>query len=198
MSYRLFLAGVLLAGRAYSAPIQVTINLSGGSYDRGVTTPTLDTEATFTTATAYCTGAGCPNASFITALNNLLFGFSVPSASATGAGASLTGSLLGHISAFTFTGQNSYSQNASFSENIAATGIDGVVGSLTGTFDLSFSGNSTQQARSATGTITLTGDVAASQQALAAVPEPSTITFLFMPMLGLLFRKRHMSHIFKR
>lgn len=176
--------GVLLCGTMCAAPVQITITLGGGNFDSGVTTTGVDTGSTFTTSAAACTGAGCASLSSITGLNALLSSFTVPTGSLTGSGSVLSGSLVqaSNLSGFTFTGESAFNANSNFTENVSATGVLGTVVALTGTYVLNWSGNSAVQARAATGTITLTGDV-------SAVPEPSTALLLSFPVLALIWRK---------
>jgi len=181
MKYRLAVLGTLLGVMLYADPVQVTISLSGGNFDRGVTSAGSDTGTGFLTASAACTGAGCALISSLDNLNNDTFGFTVPSGSNNGAGSVLTGSLLPFLTGFFFEGQSAFSQNSELTENVGASGILGDVGSLTGTLTLTWIGNSAAVARSATGTITLSGDIAR----VAAVPEPSTALMLLLSMAGL-------------
>lgn len=174
---KLVILGALLGGTLCASPIQITISLTGGQFDQGVTATNTDTGATFTTASAACTGAGCSVFPSLAALNGDAFSFTVPAGSSDGSGSILTGSLLSNLTSFSFTGQSAYNQNSTITENIAATGILGDAGSFTGTLVLNWTGNAGVQARSATGTITLTGDV-------STVPEPSTVLMLFVPLAG--------------
>jgi hypothetical protein len=80
-----------------------------------------------------------------------------------------------NLGGFMFIGQSSFNSNSSFIENITATAVLGHSGPFTGTLSLTWSGNSTVQARAATGTITLNGDV-------ASVPEPSSALLLSVPV----------------
>ena len=165
----------------YASPISITVTLSGGNFDRGVTTSGVDTGVGFTTSGASCVGAGCAGLS-ISSLNSLLLDFTVPSGSGTGSGASFAGSTLVQsldLNGFFFSGQSAFNQNSSLTESIGATGVLGDAGSLTGTLALNWSGNSSVQTRAATGTITLAGDV-------ASTPEPSTALLLSLPLVGLI------------
>ncbi len=185
MTYKLLVLGIFAGATLYASPVQITISLSGGSFDRGVTTSGVDTgSGTFTTASAACAGAGCVNISNLTGLNGLTLLFSVPSGSSNGSGSTESGTLVqsSKLSGFTLTGQSSFSQNASFIENISATGILGQLDALTGTLALTWSGNSTVQAKSATGLITLNGDI-------ASTPEPAS-ALLFAVPFGLLVLRR--------
>jgi hypothetical protein len=185
MSHKLLALGVLAAGALCAAPVTITITLSGGTFDRGVTSGPLDTGSGFTTSLASCTGAGCASLSNLTSLNTLLLSFTGPSGSTTGIGSTVSGSLTQpqDIAGFALTGQTAFSQNASIAENISATGVLGDPGALTGSLALSWNGNSSVQARAATGTITLAGNVASS-------PEPSTVLLLSLSIPVLLaFRK---------
>ena len=185
MIRRLAIIGALLAGVLSASPIQITWNLSG-NFDSGVTTLGIDTGTGFSTSGAACTGAGCLTiASLIPTLNGATFAFTVPSGSTTGAGSVLTGTLTqpSRISGLAFTGQSAFNANASITENIAANGVVGFTVPLTGTMVLNWNGNSTTQVRSATGTMTLSGDLVAS------VPEPSTVSML-LAAAGLLIGMR--------
>src|SRR5215467_13836465 len=181
MLQKLVILGTLLGGALFASPIQIMLNLSGGTFDRGVTTSGLDTGGTFLTSAASCSGAGCAGFSFpIANLNNLSFAFTVPSGSSTGAGSVLTGSLLQpqNLSGFFFAGQSAFNQNSTFTENVGANGALGQTGSLTGTLTLNWSGNASSQARAATGTVTLSGDV-------TSIPEPSTALLVSFAFAGL-------------
>ena len=180
MIYKLALLGACFSGMVWAAPVQITISLSGGTFDRGVTTTGDDTGNSFTTSATTCTGAGCSSLSNLSSLNSLLFDFVVPSGSSNGAGAVLSGSLVQSqkLSPFVFTGQSAFNQNSTFTENVSVTGILAFPSSLTGTLALTWSGNASVQARAATGTITLTGDV--------TTPEPSTALLLVLPIACLL------------
>jgi hypothetical protein len=183
MLYRLLLIGGLLGGAALAGPIQITISLSGGFFDRGVTTVGVDTGSGFTSSSAACSGSDCASLSSISSLNSLFASFTVPSGSSNGSGSFLTGSLFqpSDLSGFTFTGQSAFSPS-SFTENVSATGVLGTVVPLTGTLTLDWSGNSSIQVRSATGTIALIGNV--------NTPEPSTAVLLSLPLIGLMIRKK--------
>ena len=186
MLRKLAIIGTLLAGVLSASPIQITLNLSSGLFDRGVTTSGIDTGTGFVTSGAACTGAGCVTvASLLPNLNGATFAFTVPSGSATGAGSVLTGTLTQaqRISGLAFTGQSAFNANASITENISSSGVVGFTVPLTGTMVLNWSGNSTAQTRSATGTIALSGDLVAS------VPEPSTVSML-LAATGLLIGMR--------
>ena len=186
MLRKIAIIGTLLAGVLSASPIQITLNLSSGLFDSGVTTPGIDTGTGFVTSGAACTGGGCLTlTSLLPNLNGATFAFTVPSGSATGAGSVLTGTLTQaqRISGLAFTGQSAFNQNASITENISASGVVGFTVPLTGTMVLNWSGNSTTQTRSATGTITLSGDLVAS------VPEPSTVSML-LAAAGLLIGMR--------
>jgi hypothetical protein len=186
MSYKVLLFSGLLGGTVFAAPIQITINLAGGNFDRGVTTSGTDTGTGFTTASAACSGTGCASLSSISSLNSLLASFTVPSGSSNGSGSVLTGSLFQstNLSGFTFTGESVFNQNSSFTENVSAAAVLGTTVPLTGTLAVTWSGNSSVSARSATGTITLNGDV-------ATTPEPSTAVLLSLPFIGLMMRKKY-------
>lgn len=186
MLRRLAIIGTLLAGVLSASPIQITLNLSSGLFDSGLTTPGIDTGTGFVTSGAACTGGGCLTlALLLPNLNGATFAFTVPSGSATGAGSVLTGTLTQaqRISGLAFTGQSAFSQNASITENISASGVVGFTVPLTGTMVLNWNGNSTTQTRDATGTITLSGDL------VARVPEPSTVS-MFLAAAGLLIAIR--------
>ena len=186
MLRRLAIIGTLLAGVLSASPIQITLNLSSGLFDSGVTTPGVDTGTGFVTSGAACAGGGCLTVTpLLPNLNGATFAFTVPSGSPTGAGSVLTGTLTQaqRISGLAFTGQSAFNQNASITENISASGVVGFTVPLTGTMVLNWSGNSAAQARSATGTITLSGDLVAS------VPEPSTVSML-LAAAGLLIGMR--------
>jgi ligand-binding sensor domain-containing protein len=181
MLQKLMILGTVLGGTLFSSPIQIMLNLSGGTFDRGVTTNNLDTGGTFTTSAAACSGTGCGNLlSPIANLNNLSLAFTVPSGSTTGAGSVLTGSLLQpqDLSGFVFTGQSAFNQTSTITENVGASGVLGQTVPLTGTLTLNWNGNANSQARTATGTITLSGD-------LASVPEPSTALLVSFAFVGL-------------
>jgi hypothetical protein len=169
MSHKLLALGLLAAGALCAAPVTITISLSGGNFDRGVTTSGVDTGGTFTTSSAACSGSGCLSLSNLNSLNTLLLSFTVPSGSTTGAGSVVSGSLTQsqNLGGFALTGETSFSQNASINENISANDVVGHLGTFTGSLALSWSGNASAQARAALGTITLTGDV-------TSAPEPST------------------------
>ena len=173
-----------------ASPIQVTISLSGGSFDRGVTTSGLDTGLTFQTSATSCTGGGCSAiSSLLQNLNGDTFAFTVTSASPTGNVSVLTGTLLQsqNLNGFIFNGQSSFTQNSAFSENIGAAGILGNATPLSGTLSLSWSGNSSVQARSATGSIVLNGDV--TNTAATNTPEPSTVLLLALSFAGLIAQR---------
>jgi len=184
MLYRLLLIGGLLGGAALADPMQISISLSGGSFDRGVTTTGLDTGSGFTSASAACSGSGCASLSSLSSLNGLIASFTVPMGSTNGSGSVLTGSLFqaSDLSGFTFTGESAFNQNSSFTENVSATGVLGTAEPLTGTLTLNWSGNSSAQSRSATGTITLNGNL--------STPEPSSAVLLLLPIIGLMMRKK--------
>ena len=181
MLYRIALLGALICASLSAGPVQITINLSGGNFDRGVTTSGVDTGTSFTTSSAACSGAGCTVFSNISSLNSLLIAFTVPSGSVTGSGSVISGSLVQaqNINGFTFSGQSAFNANSTITENIGATSVLGDAGALTGTLTLNWSGNATSQARAATGTITLSGNI-------NSTPEPSSALLLFVPMMGLL------------
>jgi hypothetical protein len=181
MSYKLLLFGVFTGVTLCAAPVQITINLAGGNFDRGVTTNSVDTGGSFTTSGTACSGLGCANLLSLSSLNTLIISFTVPSGSTNGSGSSVTGSLTQsqNINGFIFTGQSAFSQNSSFTENISATGVLGHAGAFTGTLTLNWSGNAAVQARSATGAITLNGDI-------AGVPEPASALLISFPLAALL------------
>ena len=188
MTYKSLLFACLMCSSMYASPITITLNLTGGSFDTGNTTPGVDTGSGFSVSSATCSGIGCASLPSTTGLEGLLVNFTVPTGSTTGAGSTATGTEFASlkINAFTLTGapvSPAFDANSSFTENVAATGVLGTVVLLTGTIQLNWNGNSAVQARSATGTIVLNGDV-------AAVPEPSTVGLLSLPLLGLLFRKK--------
>lgn len=178
MINKLLVLGALLGGALSASPIQITITLSGGQFDSGLTTVNVDTGATFTTASATCTGTGCTAFPSLAALNGDTFAFTVPSGSINGSGSILTGTLLANLSSFTFGGESAFTANSTITENVSAAGILADLGSFTGTMVLNWSGNSTIQTRAATGTITLMGDV-------ATIPEPSSVLMLLAPLAGL-------------
>jgi hypothetical protein len=97
----------------------------------------------------------------------------------------LTGTLLQsqNLSGFFFSGQSAFNQNSTITENIGATGILGQTTPLTGTLTLNWSGNSSVQTRTATGTITLSGDISSSDVSTAS-PEPST-AWMSLSLVGL-------------
>lgn len=186
MLRRLAIIGALLAGVLSASPIQITLNLSSGAFDNGGTTSGIDTGTGFVTSGAACSGAGCLTvASLLPNLNGATFAFTVPSGSATGAGSVLSGTLTQaqRISGMAFNGQSAFSSSASITENISSSGVVGFTVPLAGTMVLNWNGNSTVQARGATGTITLFGDLVAS------VPEPSTVSML-LAAAGLLIGMR--------
>ena len=186
MLRRFAIIGALLTGALSASPIQITLSLTSGIFDSGVTTAGIDTGTGFVTSGAACAGAGCLTvASLLPNLNGATFAFTVPAGSATGAGSVLTGTLTQaqRISGLVFTGQSAFNQNASITENISSSGVVGFTVPLTGTMVLNWSGNSTVQTRSAAGTITLSGDLVAS------VPEPSTVSML-LAAAGLLIGMR--------
>ena len=76
-----------------------------------------------------------------------------------------------------------FNQNSSFTENVSATGVLGTTVPLSGTLALNWTGNSSTQARNATGSLTLSGDI-------TSVPEPSTALLLAIPIVGLVLRRR--------
>ena len=187
MSYKLLLLGVFAGITLCAAPVQITISVSGGNFDRGLTTAGVDTGGPFTTSSAACSGTGCASLSNIASLNGLIVSFTVPSGSLTGSGSSVTGTLTqaGNLSGFTFTGESAFNLTSSLTENISTTGVLGHAGAFTGTLALTWSGNASVQARAATGTITLNGDVTTTP-----TPEPTTALLLSFPIAGLLaFRK---------
>src|SRR3954463_8449780 len=108
MSYKLLLVGLLGGITLCAAPVQITLSLSGGNFDRGLTTSGVDTGGAFTTASAACSGGGCASLSNIASLNGLIVSFTVPSGSVNGSGSSVTGSLTQaqNVSGFTFTGES--------------------------------------------------------------------------------------------
>ncbi|HEY3838782.1 MAG TPA: hypothetical protein VGL72_19530 [Bryobacteraceae bacterium] len=114
-------------------------------------------------------------------MNSDSFGFTVTSGSSNGSVSTTNGTLVQsqNLGGFLFTGESAFNANSSFTENLSATSVVGQAGSFTGTMTLSWSGNATVQARTATGTITLTGDVATS-------PEPSTFLTFSLAGLGLM------------
>ena len=182
MIKNILILGTLFGGSLIAGPVTITINVAGGNFDRGVTTSGLDTGSGFLTSSAGCVGAGCSAiSSSIAALNSDSFGFTVTSGSSNGSVSTTNGTLVGssNLSGFLFTGQNAFNANSSFIENISATGVLGQLSSLTGTLNLTWSGNSGAQARSASGTITLTGNI-------ATAPEPSTGLTLSLAALGFL------------
>ena len=188
MTYKSLLFACLMCSSMYASPITITLNLTGGSFDTGNTTPGVDTGSGFSVSSATCSGIGCASLPSTTGLEGLLVNFTVPTGSTTGTGSTATGTEFASlkINAFTLKGapvSPAFDANSSFTENVAATGVLGTVVPLTGTIQLNWNGNSAVQARSATGTIVLNGDV-------AAVPEPSTVGLLSLPLLGLLFRKK--------
>jgi len=187
MSYKLVLLGVFAGITLCAAPVQITVSLSGGNFDRGITTSGVDTGGTFTTASAACSGTGCASLSNIASLNGLLVSFTVPSGSLTGSGSTVTGTLTQaqNLNGLALTGESVFNLTSSLTENISATGVLGTAGAFTGTLALTWSGNASVQTRSATGTITLNGDVTTS-----STPEPATALLLSFPIAGLLaFRK---------
>jgi len=188
MTYKSILFACLLCSSAYASPLTITLNLTGGTFGTGIPTPGVDTGGNFTVSSASCSGIGCASLPSTTGLESLLVNFTVPSGSTTGAGSTATGSEFASlkINGFTLTGapaSPAFNANSSFTENVAATDVLGTAVPLTGTLQLNWTGNAAAQARSATGTIILNGDV-------AAVPEPSTMALLTLPLLGLLFRRK--------
>jgi hypothetical protein len=144
MLQKLMIVGAVFGGTLFASPIQIMLNLSGGTFDRGVTTTGLDTGGTFTTSAASCSGTGCANLlSPIANLNNLSLAFTVPSGSTTGAGSVLTGTLLQpqDLSGFVFTGQSAFSASSTITENVGASGVLGQTVPLTGTLTLNWNGN---------------------------------------------------------
>jgi len=185
MSYKLLLLGVFAGIILCAAPVQITISVSGGNFDRGLTTAGVDTGGPFTTSSAACSGTGCASLSNIASLNGLIVSFTVPSGSLTGSGSTVTGTLTQaqDLSGFALTGESAFNLTSSLTENISTTGVLGKAAPFTGTLALTWSGNASVQARAATGTITLNGDI-------SAVPEPSTALLLSLPLIGLTLRKR--------
>ena len=185
MSYKLLAVGLFVGGALYASPVQITISLSGGTFDRGVTTSTVDTGGSFSMSSAACSGTGCVSFSNIASLNAFILSFTVPSGSSTGSGSSLSGTLAQSqgLNGLLFTGQSAFNQNSSITENLSTASVLGQPGAFTGTLALSWSGNASVQARAATGTLTLNGDV-------ASAPEPASALLLSFPLVGLLASRR--------
>ena len=186
MTRNVLMLGALLGGIAHAGPVSITINLSAGNFDRGVTAANVDTAVGFVTAGAACSGAGCASLS-ISSLNSLLLSFTVASGSLTGAGASFSGSSLtqsSDLGGFFFSGQSAFNGNSTFTENVGASGVLGESGALTGSLTLNWNGNATVQARAATGTLSLSGDVT------NVVPEPSPALLLSLPVAALIALRR--------
>src|SRR5579871_3348988 len=118
MVYRLILLGACPTGMVWTEPVQLTICLSGGTFDRRVTTPGSDTVACFTSGSTVCNGAGCSNLPELSNPNSLRFDFIVTSDSSNGAGAVLSGSLAQSPNLSPFNRENALDQNARFTENV--------------------------------------------------------------------------------
>jgi hypothetical protein len=189
---------VLILGTTFSAmlcasTIQVTINLTNGTFDQGKTTSGSDTGLNFLTSGAACTGNGCGTiTAMLGNLNNDSFGFTVAPGSVDGSGSVVTGTLVqsSNVNGFALAGEAAYTANSTLTENIVATGILGITTPITGTLVLNWNGNPTSQLRNATGTITLNDD-------LPGVPEPSNISLMFLGGCTLLLAGRRPTTLFK-
>jgi hypothetical protein len=178
--------GMIFGAMLCASPIQVTINLTNGTFDQGITTSGSDTGLNFLTSGAACNGAGCGTiAALLGNLNGDSFAFAVHSGSLTGSGSVVTGTLVQSsiVNGFALAGQSAFTANSTLTENIVATGILGFPTQMTGTLVLNWNGNPTSQLRNATGTITLNDD-------LPSVPEPSNISLMVLGGCTLLLASR--------